>query len=123
MPGCWPWRCIWGHLVETYDQLDNPIQTLIRDVVARFSGVAIDQIAIGIDGCGVPVFGMSISAMARMYAHLVAPPERFDEGTRAACQRIVAAMISYPEMIGGSSERLDTEMMRGRWPADFESRR
>jgi L-asparaginase II len=27
-----------GAPTETYDQLDNPIQVLIRDVIARFSG-------------------------------------------------------------------------------------
>src|ERR1700730_14539405 len=68
-----------GAPTESYDQLDNPIRVLIRDVVARFSGVSPDDIAIGIDGCGVPVFGMSVSAMARMYAHLVAPPKSFDK--------------------------------------------
>ncbi|HXM35677.1 MAG TPA: asparaginase, partial [Pyrinomonadaceae bacterium] len=101
-----------GVPTESYDQLDNPIQVLIRDVVARFSGVSTDDIAIGIDGCGVPVFGMSVRAMAQMYAYLVAPPKSFDEATQAACNRIVAAMIKYPEMIGGTAERLDTEMMR-----------
>jgi L-asparaginase II len=101
-----------GAPTATYDQLDNPIQVLIRDVIARFSGVPADDLAIGIDGCGVPVFGMSVSAMARMYAQLCVPPQTFDEPTRAACKRIVAAMVTYPELIGGTVERLDTEMMR-----------
>src|SRR6267154_1795058 len=100
-----------GAPTESYDHLDNPVQVLIRDVVARFSRLPVDDIALGIDGCGVPVFGMSVRAMARMYAHLCAPPENFDEATRAACKRIVAAMINYPEIIGGTAERLDTEMM------------
>jgi L-asparaginase II len=47
-----------------------------------------------------------------MYARLVVPPAEFDEEIRAACKRIVAAMTSYPELIGGSSARLDTEIMR-----------
>jgi L-asparaginase II len=101
-----------GAPTETYDHLDNPIQILIREVIASFSGVPVSDLAIGIDGCGVPVFGMSVSAMARMYAHLVAPPNTLDVATHSACKRIVAAMITYPEMIGGTSERLDTEMMR-----------
>lgn len=101
-----------GAPTETYDQLDNPIQVLIQDVVARFSDVAQQELAIGIDGCGVPVFGMSVSAMARMYARLCAPPPEIDEATRAACKRIVTAMVTYPELIGGTVERLDTEMMR-----------
>src|SRR6202158_2856703 len=93
-----------GAPTQSYDQLDNPIQVLIRDVVSRFSGVPVDDIAIGVDGCSVPVFGVSVSAMARMYAHLSAPPKSFDEATRAACKRIVAAMINYPEIIGGTAD-------------------
>jgi L-asparaginase II len=42
----------------------------------------------------------------------VAPRWDFDDATRRACQRVVAAMIDYPEIIGGTSDRLDTELMR-----------
>jgi len=47
-----------------------------------------------------------------MYARLVAPPSALDAATRAACARIVAAMTTHPELIGGTKDRLDTEMMR-----------
>jgi len=47
-----------------------------------------------------------------MYARLISPPAEFDEGTKDACRRIVSAMTTYPELIGGTSERLDTEIMR-----------
>jgi L-asparaginase II len=50
--------------------------------------------------------------MALMYARLVSPPREFDGNTRAACARIVSAMTSYPELIGGTKDRLDTEIMR-----------
>ncbi|MFN2454766.1 MAG: asparaginase [Pyrinomonadaceae bacterium] len=106
-----------GAPTESYDLLENPVQQLIARTVAEFSGVPFEEIAIGVDGCGVPVFGVSVYAMALMYARLVAPHESFDEKTRAACERIVAAMIEHPEMVGGTSERLDTELMlaaRGR---------
>ena len=101
-----------GAPTSTYDHLDNPVQVAIQEVVARFSGVSVGDLAVAIDGCGVPVFGMKVRAMARMYARLVTPPEDFDDATRAACQRIVVAMTSFPELIGGTSDRLDTEMMR-----------
>ncbi len=94
-----------------YDNPDNPVQVAIQEVIARFSGVSISELAMGVDGCGVPVFGVTVRAMARMFARLVRPPADFDGATRGACQRIVAAMIAYPEIIGGTSERLDTEMM------------
>jgi len=95
-----------------YDSPENPAQQAITKVVAEFSSVPIEEIAIGVDGCGVPVFGVSVSAMALMYARLVAPPESFNKKTRAACERIVAAMTTYPEMVGGTIDRLDTELMR-----------
>ncbi len=98
---------------ETYDQPDNPVQLMIGRVIAQFSEVPIEDIAVGIDGCGAPVFGVTVIAMARMFARLVLPPENFDEETREACRRIVSAMNTYPEMVGGGlTERLDTEIMR-----------
>jgi len=95
-----------------YDQPDNPVQLAIKETVSRFCGLPSSEIVVGVDGCGVPVFGMPLGAMALMYARLVAPPADFSEHERAACERIVASMTTYPEMVGGTTERLDTEMMR-----------
>ena len=63
-----------GAPTETYDHADNPVQLAIQETITRFSGVAIEDLAVGVDGCGVPVFGLSVRAMALMYARLVAPP-------------------------------------------------
>jgi L-asparaginase II len=101
-----------GAPTATYDQRDNPVQVAVAEAVSRFSGVSVDELAVGVDGCGVPVFGMSVRAMAFMYARLVLPPADLDELSRKACGRIIAAMAAYPELIGGTSERLDTELMR-----------
>ncbi|HEY1404437.1 MAG TPA: asparaginase, partial [Pyrinomonadaceae bacterium] len=101
-----------GGAPETYDQPGNPAQLAIARTLAQFSSVPSGDIAVGVDGCGVPVFGVSVRAMALMYARLVAPPDSFDAGARAASARIVAAMRAHPELVGGTSERLDTELMR-----------
>lgn len=102
-----------GAPTETYDEPDNPVQLLIGRTVSEFSDVPLEDIAVGIDGCGAPVFGVTVQAMARMFARLVLPPAKLDEETREACRRIVSAMNAYPEMIGGGlTERLDTEIMR-----------
>ena len=102
-----------GAPTETYDHPDSPVQQLILRTVARFSDVSADEIAIGTDGCGVPVFGMSLRAMGLMYARLVAAPANFGEAAeREACAHIVSSMTTYPEMVGGTVERLDTELMR-----------
>jgi L-asparaginase II len=101
-----------GAPIDSYDEPANPVQLAIGHIISQFSGIEIEDISIGVDGCGVPVFGVTVKAMAWMYARLVSPPAEFDERTRKACQRIVAAMTSYPELIGGTADRLDTEMMR-----------
>jgi L-asparaginase II len=74
--------------------------------------VPVEDIAVGIDGCGVPTFGVTVRAMALMYVRLVTPPESFDGETKQACRRLVSAMTRYPEMIGGRAERLDTVIMQ-----------
>ena len=101
-----------GAPTETYDKPDNPVQVAIGWTISEFSGVPVEDIAVGVDGCGVPVFGVTVIAMARMYSRLVATPKEFDEKTRDACRRIVSAMTAYPEIIGGTTDRLDTEMIR-----------
>jgi L-asparaginase II len=98
--------------IETYDQPENPVQLNIVRRVSQFSDVPVEDIAVGIDGCGVPTFGLTVRAMALMYARLVAVPEDFDSETKQACRRIVSAMTKYPEMIGGRAERLDTVIMQ-----------
>jgi L-asparaginase II len=97
---------------EAYDDPAGLVQQAILRAVSQFSGVPTDEIVVGTDGCGVPVFGVSVSTMALMYARLVAPPAAFDEETRGACARLVAAMNAYPELVGGTVERFDTEVMR-----------
>lgn len=97
---------------ETYDDPDSPVQQAILRAVSLLSGVAAGEVILGTDGCGVPVFGVPVRAMALMYARLAAPPADFDETTRHACARLASAMTSHPEMVGGTTERFDTEVMR-----------
>ncbi len=55
---------------------------------------------------------MPVRAMALMYARLVSPSADFEPPVKDAGRRIVNAMIQFPEMVGGSKDRLDTEMIR-----------
>lgn len=97
---------------EEYDHADSPVQQAILRAVAKFAGLPAGEVAVGTDGCGVPVFGMPVRSMALMYARLASPPAAFDEETRRACERLTKAMTAHPEMVGGTRERFDTEVMR-----------
>src|SRR5262245_32740292 len=101
-----------GEPVDNYLDPDHPIQLRIRSALARFAGAPVDEIEVAVDGCGAPVFGLSVVAMARSYARLAAARHAGIEPelTRAA-GAVVSAMIEYPEMVGGTRDRLDTDLM------------
>jgi L-asparaginase II len=96
---------------------DHPLQRAILGHVARFCRVEEREIGIGIDGCSVPAFHLSLRAAARGYAGLADPvaaghpPE-----VAAAAARVFAAMGAAPEMVAGRGRftaRL-IEVTRGR---------
>jgi L-asparaginase II len=101
-----------GTEISTYDRQDHPVQLAVARAIAQFSGLPLEKIAVGVDGCGIPVHAVPLGAMALMYARLIRPPAGFDDRTRGACERIVGAMAAHPEMIGGETESLDTALMR-----------
>lgn len=101
-----------GAPLESYTNPEHPIQLAIARIVSQFTGIPIEDLSVGVDGCGVPVFGITVRAMALAYVRLVSTPTDFERPVRDACERIVKAMTTYPELIGGTTERLDTEIMR-----------
>jgi L-asparaginase II len=101
-----------GHDLSTYDHPDHPVQQLVRSTLATFADVEPENIALGTDGCGAPTFAVSIRQMALAFARLVCPDEvEFDAPTVSACARVVEAMVCFPEMVGATRERFDTDLM------------
>lgn len=100
-----------GAPTENYEELSHPVQQMIAETVAQFSGATEGEMGVGIDGCSAPNFAVPLRAMALMYARLVQPPAWLKDERRAACGRIVEAMKADPEMVEGRGE-LDTELMR-----------
>lgn len=98
-----------GADIATYLSPDNRIQKRISGCVADFAEVPEEAIATGVDGCAAPIFALPVAAMAKSFINLLRPA-RFPEQTQLACRRIVDAMMSFPELIGGST-RLDTMLM------------
>ena len=95
---------------STYETADNRIQKRILKCVADFAEVPPESIAMGTDGCAAPNFAIPVSAMAKSFMNLIRP-KKFHISVRSACERVVSAMIAYPELIGGA-ERLDTMLMQ-----------
>src|SRR4030095_3083113 len=95
-----------GAPLDNYLDPDHPIQRRIRTTLARFADVTVDEIKVAVDGCGAPVFGLSVEAMARSYARLAGAGRAGIEPEMAeAAGAVVRAMIEYPEMGGGTRAR------------------
>lgn len=83
-----------GWDVSDYLRVDHPLQVAIEAEVARLSGETPWTTAT--DGCGAPLFGLTLSGLARMAtAALLAPG---DDSAR----RVADAMRDYPEWVGGT---------------------
>ncbi len=97
-------RAGWGH--AGYLEPSHPLQREVLTAVRRGTGQ--ERPWIGVDGCGVPVHGVPLSAMATLFARL-ARPERL--GPLAGHARsAVAAMRAHPYLVAGRG-RTDTILM------------
>jgi L-asparaginase II len=91
-----------GWPVEGYFRADHPLQRELLDEVANAAGIAPEEVATGIDGCGVPCFAIPLERAAFAFS-------RFDRLDGA--DRIAAAMRARPDLVGGEGGT-DTELMR-----------
>lgn len=98
-----------GVPVAGYTDPNHPVQREILENVARFTGTPPHRIVIGVDGCGAPTFGVSVTAMAAAFARL-ANPTSVEEPYASAAARIRDAMMEHPYLVAGS-DRFDTAIM------------
>ncbi len=95
-----------GWDLDTYRAPNHPIHRRVLRAVTAATDV--ERPMIGVDGCGIPVHGVPLRAMATMFARL-GSPERLGRLASAA-DRIVRGMLAAPHMVGGT-RRLDTDVM------------
>lgn len=96
-----------GWDTKTYLRPSHPLQRRVLRAVLRATDL--DEVTLGVDGCGVPVHGMPLRSMATLFARM-AEPERLGE-LGAAAERAVEAMLAEPYLVGGR-DSWDTEVMR-----------
>jgi len=77
-----------------YADPGHPVQVAIRAAVEDLAGQPVTAVAV--DGCGAPLFGLTLAGLARAFARLVtaAPgtPER----------AVADAMRAHPDLVGGT---------------------
>lgn len=77
-----------------YTDAEHPLQLAGRATVAELAGEEVS--ALGVDGCGAPIFALTLTGLARSFARLVlaqpGAPER----------RVADAMRAHPFLVSGT---------------------
>lgn len=98
-----------GWPTDGYGDPEHPLQQATRAIVARFSGTGIDDIDLAGDNCAVPTFRLTIRNAACAFARL-ANPSALDPDLGSAAERVSAAMMKHPAMVGGE-QSFDSHVM------------
>ena len=74
---------------------DHPLQQAIRGTIAELAGESVAHV--GVDGCGAPLFALTLTGVARMYRSLAlgAPG--------SAERRVVEAIQEHPQWTSGTT--------------------
>lgn len=98
--------------IDTYREADHPYQQQIMDVISDVSAFPRENIAMSVDGCGVPVHRLPLDHLALGFARLAAPNDwkQGKEKRKKALSRIRTAMSGYPKMVAGTN-KFDTDLM------------
>jgi L-asparaginase II len=84
-----------GWPTDGYLAQDHPLQRVIRLVVEELAGE--ESPVTGVDGCGAPLFALTLTGLARAFRALVLAPDGTPE------RRVADAMRAYPEWTSGTS--------------------
>ncbi|MFE0775979.1 HAD-IA family hydrolase [Streptomyces sp. NPDC058861] len=80
----------------TYLELDHPLQKSAASVIEELTG---EQVAAtGVDGCGVPIFAVGLTGLARAMARLVEAPGGTEE------RAVADAMRAHPHLVEGTDQ-------------------
>ena len=92
-----------GWDTDSYTDPGHPLQVEIRQTIERLAG---EQVTVppGVDGCGAPLFAISLAGLARAFGALV----RAEPGTPE--RRVADAMRANPKWTSGST-RPDRELV------------
>jgi len=92
-----------GWSVSDYLRPEHPLQQAIRWQVEALAGEKVAHV--GIDGCGAPVMAISVTGLARSLSRCMT------EDAHAPARRVGAAMVAFPEFVGGAYSDI-TRLMR-----------
>ncbi len=96
-----------GSPYEGYWLPSHPVQVAILETMAALLEREGDALSLGVDGCGVPTFNVSLLELARLYFRLAIAYREEDEPLG-----IIARAMSEEGFMVGGTDRLETDLMR-----------
>jgi L-asparaginase II len=84
-----------GWPTSSYRDPSHPLQREIRAVLERLAGEPVATV--GVDGCGAPLFAVSLTALARAFRSLVLA------GPQSAERSVADAVRAHPEWTSGTA--------------------
>lgn len=97
--------------LESYLELDHPLQRQVLSRIAEFAGLGEEAIETGTDGCGLPSFRLPAVNAAQVYARLADPSGPATASLAGHVSTVIDAMVAHPEMVAGTG-RFTTELIR-----------
>ncbi|WP_331768304.1 asparaginase [Embleya sp. NBC_00896] len=91
-----------GWSTDDYLAPEHPLQLLVREGIEELADERVAHTAV--DGCGAPVFAMTLAGLARGVRALATAPD-------GPAQAVAAAMRAHPAHVGGDGQA-NTEVMR-----------
>ena len=92
-----------GWPIEDYLARDHPLQLAVRRAVEDVAGEPVASV--GTDGCGAPLFAISLAGLSRAFGRFASAPAGTPE------RRIADAMRAHPEWVAGTGRDV-TNLMR-----------
>ncbi|HVA38647.1 MAG TPA: asparaginase [Candidatus Dormibacteraeota bacterium] len=89
---------------------EHPAQRIILDLCAAFVGQRREELPLGVDGCGIPVFATPLRNAATAFARFATGRGLAPDVAESAA-RVRSAMTAHPEYVAGTT-RFDTDLMR-----------
>ena len=86
-----------GWPTEFYARIEHPVQQRCLQSISTHTDIAVKELGVAVDGCGVACFALPVRNMALAYTRLEGP--------------ILEAMVMHPELLAGEG-RPCTDMMR-----------
>ena len=92
-----------GYSSEDYWDINNPAQQEILDYISIIADYPRENVQLGTDGCGVPVFAMPLQYLAKAYMRMACPDLIEEVHIREAVEKITRIMNENSEMVSGTN--------------------